>query len=210
MIKRINEIPEYKDVIDRYFVSDGIEADGQCCIYSRDKNGNLKRLSKSNGRYSFQSKDNKKLQAYIYRIAMSAFRPVKNSENLAIHHIDHNRLNNSLDNLMWISYSDHIKLHAKSKLTCERKSLSIRESYTDEVKKKVSECQSVKVDQYDMNGQFIKTWDSFKKASKSLKISHSNMVRSCLYYKNPNKNKYPIGRKSAGGYIWKYHNLLEV
>lgn len=52
--------------------------------------------------------------------------------------------------------------------------------------------------QYDMNGNFIKEWDSISSASKELKIG-SNCITTCC------KGKY----KSSGGYIWKYKSDIE-
>ena len=51
------------------------------------------------------------------------------------------------------------------------------------------------VNQYDLNGIFIKKWNSIKEASNSLGINHANISSCC-------KNKY--GRRSSGGFMWKY------
>ena len=54
---------------------------------------------------------------------------------------------------------------------------------------------SKRVIQYDLDGNFIKMWDSIKDAQQTLKISH--ISRCCL------------GKsKTAGGYVWK-HNCLD-
>jgi hypothetical protein len=54
--------------------------------------------------------------------------------------------------------------------------------------------KSKQIDQYDLNGIFIKTWNSVKDASEKLGISHQGINR-CIRGKN--------GR--AGKYIWKNH-----
>ena len=46
--------------------------------------------------------------------------------------------------------------------------------------------------QYDLQGNYIKTWDSIKEAKKQLNIS--NHISECC------KGK----RKTAGGFVWKY------
>lgn len=49
------------------------------------------------------------------------------------------------------------------------------------------------VNQYDREGNLIKTWDSIDEASSTLKINKSNMHKNC------NKEV-----ETAGGYIWRW------
>lgn len=51
-----------------------------------------------------------------------------------------------------------------------------------------------KIDQYDINGNFIKTWESISNIEKDLGILGTHISRVC-------KGK----RKTTGGYIFKYH-----
>ena len=53
--------------------------------------------------------------------------------------------------------------------------------------------RAVKINQYDITGEYIRTWDSLVEASKNLDISACCISNAC-------GNR----RKSAGGYIWKY------
>ena len=53
----------------------------------------------------------------------------------------------------------------------------------------------IKVNQYDLDGNFIKTWDSITTASLTLHIKDSDISRVC-------KGK----RNMCGGYVWKYAN----
>ena len=51
-----------------------------------------------------------------------------------------------------------------------------------------------KVDQYERNGKFLKTWDSINEAVKEVGISSSSISKCCS------------GKsKTSGGYIWRYH-----
>lgn len=50
-----------------------------------------------------------------------------------------------------------------------------------------------KINQYDLNGNFIKEWDSLFKASKSLGICKSGICQCC-------NGKY----KTSNGFIWRY------
>lgn len=54
---------------------------------------------------------------------------------------------------------------------------------------------SKNVNQYNFNGVFIKKWDYIKQACIELEIDNSCITKVC-------KHK----RKSAGGYIWRYHS----
>ena len=60
--------------------------------------------------------------------------------------------------------------------------------------KRFAESKSKKVDQYSLDDKFLKTWPSAKQAQKELGIFHSNICRCCRG-----------NRKSAGNFIWKYH-----
>lgn len=76
--------------------------------------------------------------------------------------------------------------------------------HSEEAKRKLREARlgnyfgemngkSKKVNQYTMDGNFIKTYDSINLASKELNIPNSNISEVCRGI-----------RKSAKGYIWKY------
>lgn len=67
-------------------------------------------------------------------------------------------------------------------------------SYKDNFKNK-NEKSKKSVIQYDLNGNFIKKWEYIKQISDKLKINNSKISDCC-------KNKK--GRKSAGGFIWRY------
>lgn len=58
-----------------------------------------------------------------------------------------------------------------------------------------NEKRNKKVNQYDLQGNFIKTWNSIKEVSETLKICKSHIGCCC---------KGIYGRKTSGGYKWKY------
>lgn len=88
-----------------------------------------------------------------------------------VHHIDGNKLNNKLENLKVITKKEHVRLHSQERI------------------KKISK----QVDQYDLNGKYLKTYFSIKDAAIENNLHSQNIIRVC-------KNK----SKTAGGYIWKY------
>ncbi len=51
----------------------------------------------------------------------------------------------------------------------------------------------IQVNQYDLNDNFIKTWESISEAARILKICKTNIIQCC-------KNK----RKTASKYKWCY------
>jgi len=69
------------------------------------------KIKPSHGKYQ-------KAHRYIYEKIFE-----KNIKNRAIHHINHNKYDNSTSNLIEMSMFEHAKLHGYSKITRERKSL---------------------------------------------------------------------------------------
>lgn len=76
---------------------------------------------------------------------------------------------------------------------------------TEEHKRKISEAKKgntkpyeeklgKQIDQYDINGNFIKTWGSISQIERELKIKGTHISRVC-------RGK----RKTTGGYVFKYH-----
>lgn len=103
----------------------------------------------------------------VHRLVALTFIP--NSENFKIvDHIDRNKLNNNLENLRWCSASTN----------CLNRELNI-------IRKKVI--------QYDMQGKFIKLWDSVSDIEKVLGFN-SNSIWRCLN----------IPKSSNNGFLWKY------
>lgn len=101
-----------------------------------------------------------------------------------------------------ISDANKIALNTlENKLRCGL--INKGKSLSDEIKKKISmsvkkisyEHKFTKIIQYDLNDNFIKIWESLKKASEYLNI-HANAISNVL-----------TGRaKTSGGYKWKYYN----
>ena len=109
-----------------------------------------------------------------HRLVAMAFVP--NPENKPqVNHIDGNKINNCVENLEWCNQSYNTKHAYKNNLIKHYK---------------------IEINQYDLEGNYIKTWESVKEIEKKLKIKNSQICRCC---KNENL--------TAGGYHWQYYKI---
>ena len=109
--------------------------------------------------------------------------------------------------------SDHIKNKIKGQKRSEETKQKMRESklgkpsnylnhnHTPETKQKIRESRlgkpsnrpKIKISQHDLEGNFIKTWNSLKDISRTLNLSHNSINRCC-------QGK----QRKAFNYIWRY------
>lgn len=160
MKEKWKDIPDYEGL---YQISD----------LGRVKNSK-NQILKSSKRYDGYvkvnlSKNGEKKTYYLHRLVVSAFWG-ESSSTLHINHKDENKSNNSLDNLELCNQKYNNNYGTRGR--------------------RISKSLAKKVDQYDLNGNFIKTWNSHKEAEKVLHIFNISYVLS---------NR----RRSAGGYIWR-------
>ena len=120
---------------------------------------------------------NGRRQCFVHRLVAQAF--INNVKNLpAINHKDENSMNNIVSNLEWCN--------------------STYNNNYGNCKRKISEANSIKINQYDMDGNFIKQWLGINNIERCLKINKGNICMCC-------KGK----RNNAGGYKWKYMQELQ-
>ena len=136
-------------------------------------------------------KNGKNKTLYVHRLVAKTF--INNSNNYPeINHKDGNTMNNNKENLEWCNRSYNIK-HSYTVLK-RKKSIQGLNEYVENHKRKVN--------QYDLNDNFIKTWGSISDAEKFLNITSIGKICECCQHKN--------GRKSAFGYKWEYVDKIPL
>lgn len=120
------------------------------------------------------SKQGKTKGFRVHRLVAKAFIPNPNNYP-CINHKDENKTNNSVENLEWCTVRYNNMYGTKGL--------------------KTSIANSKKVNQYDLDGNLIKKWNSILSAEKNLEINRASVnISACC------KNKI----KTAYGYKWEY------
>ena len=112
----------------------------------------------------------------VHRLVAMAFIPNENNYP-CVNHRDENKQNNAVDNLEWCSYKYNSNYGTRNK----------RISENTHKKRKIT--------QYDLSGNFIKTWDSISEASKHYGVETTTICGCCA------------GRQHTScGFVWRYAN----
>lgn len=155
------------------------------------RTGNIiKQRANSLGYLSVSLKKDRKSKEYrVNRLVALTF--LDNPENKPeVNHKDGNKKNNCITNLEWVTHKENM-IHA-------RKNNLIK--ITEKLKKQSSingKKRSKPVEQYTIEGEFVKSYLSITEASKETKTSIS-MISSCCRE----------NIKSTKGYIWKFKKEL--
>ena len=118
------------------------------------------------------SKGGKKYKCYLHRLVAETFIP--NPDNLPqVNHKDENKTDNCVSNLEWITPKDNCNYGTRN----ERQGLG----------------HSKPIEQYDLDGNLIKEWDSAAQVERDLGFNHQNISKCCLGQ-----------QKTAYNYKWRY------
>ena len=109
----------------------------------------------------------------VHQLVMNTFNPNITNKKLEINHIDGNTTNNRLDNLEWCTHKENLQHASKHCLLSTYKSIN----------------------QYDLDGNFIKRWDSMNEARDFYHLGINSLRNAC-------KRKSGIHK----GFIWRYAN----
>ena len=127
----------------------------------------------------------------IHKLVMMAFKPDKSRfkympyedpntidfDKLHINHIDENPLNNCVDNLEWCTCAYNINYGTR--IT------------------RVANKRSKVVYQYDLMGNFIKSYKNAVEAAKCNNLQSGHIIQCC---------HHQYGRKTTGGYVWMFES----
>ena len=131
----------------------------------------------------------------VHRIVAMTFVPVPEQyqgipiEELDVHHINFNHNDNRASNLMWLTKTEHRKLHSESEVTFKRKSEALKGRQKPEGSGRPPKA----VIQYTKEGDFVTKYVSIPEAERLTNIAHQNICSCCN-----GKRNY------AGGYKWRY------
>lgn len=146
--------------------------------YGKVRNIRTGKINKSKNRASgydtvlLYKADGKTSVEYIYILTAKIFVSAPPSDMHKVHHIDKNLSNNHYTNLVWIGPEEQLQ---------NKKPITGRS-----------------VNQYDLNGTFIRKWESISEATNSLNLQ-GNVSMVCR------------GQiKKCDGYIWKYTDEVET
>jgi hypothetical protein len=128
--------------------------------------------------------NNKATHCAVHRLVLQAFRPCDNPK-MQVNHLDENKLNNSLDNLEWVTCRENINYGTRN----ER----VSEILINHPKK----CKAVLCVETNI------VYPSTREAERQTGIEHSRITNVCK-----EKIRYwdgkPCKDKTAGGFHWRY------
>lgn len=128
--------------------------------------------------------DGKKTQAYVHRIVANAFLGVNNE--MTVNHKDENKTNNNIENLEYLTRADNIR-------------------YSSEITKKTGRKKgkvhnSIPVNQYTLDGNFVARYESANLAADNVGLKRDLTILMCCRRE----------RNIAAGYLWRFEEDTDL
>lgn len=146
-------------IVDNLVTTYYISENGDCF---NEKTGKMLKGQISNSGYlnfNLTLPDGRKKRLYAHRLVATAYIKKENAQQAEVNHKDGNKLNNSVNNLEWVTHTENIAHAVEAKLI-----------------------STVEVYCFDENKNFIKKFNSVKEAADELNISIS-IIRQELHKK---------------------------
>jgi hypothetical protein len=122
--------------------------------------------------------NNKSNTRFVHKLLAQTFIP--NSENKpCVHHIDHNKQNNSLGNLMWVTYSENIKFNYTTGGQIGKTNMKGKFGKLNTTSKGVK--------QISLTGELIKVHESLQMAAREVGGDFSHISKVCRGILNKHK-----------------------
>jgi hypothetical protein len=123
------------------------------------------------------SENGKGKDKFVHQIMALVFIPIENTYGFTVDHIDRHRDNNIIENLRWATRTEQANNTTPTLKLGKRRH----------------------VNQYDLNGNFLKKWDHMSEIERLGIASITQVVAVCR------------GRRiTTGGFIWKYADLADL
>ena len=159
-------------------------------------------------------KDGKHTYILVHRLVAAAFVPNPNNYN-EVNHISEDKHDNRACNLEWVSHGDNCRYGTRNARISQTNKGQKR---SDETRAKMKESRNLrsereesrvnkrtkKISQYDLNGNFIRDFDSLYDAISYLGFKADRENRYGMGYKNNIRNCCKGLTKIAYGFIWKF------
>lgn len=126
----------------------------------------------------------------VHRLVASAFLDNPNSK-ICVNHINGIKIDNSIGNLEWATYSDNISHAYKTWLNKQTEKNLMKNNNPAKWKFGSHHNTARRINQYTIDNKFIRTWWSIIEATNYTKAGH---ITGCCKW----------DRKTAWGFIWKY------